>query len=122
MYLKLTKRALGLSPLQNTLRFISDSGLFHVQRQGLSLTLLGRVSEEETEEDQYRNALDSINHEAIFEAVTQIYQFDTISEAYLHAVIDAILFIETSSDGRSIHSVGSAGSLQDYFSKNEQGK
>ncbi|MCJ7771184.1 hypothetical protein MUP37_06390 [Candidatus Bathyarchaeota archaeon] len=64
--------------------------------------LLERVSEEETEEDQYRNALSAINHKAILEAVSRIHQDDTIPRAYLDAVIDVILFIETSSDRENV--------------------
>ena len=76
---------------------------------------LGFGSEEETEEEQYRNALSAINHKAILETVSSIHQDDTISRTYLNAVIDAILFIETSSDRESVRSVNSVGSLEGYF-------
>jgi len=60
----------------------------------LSEILLERVSEEETEEDQYRNALSAINHKAIFDAVTRLERgFDDNSRARLGAVIDAILLV-----------------------------
>jgi hypothetical protein len=37
---------------------------------------LKRISREETEKDQYRNALNAINHGAILEAVSRIHQED----------------------------------------------
>jgi hypothetical protein len=76
---------------------------------------LGYGSEQETEEEQYRNTLNAVNHKAILEAVSRIHQDDTMSETYLNAVIDAILFIETSSDRESVRSVSSVDSLEDYF-------
>ncbi|MCJ7760167.1 hypothetical protein MUP59_03375 [Candidatus Bathyarchaeota archaeon] len=76
---------------------------------------LGYESEQETEEEQYRNTLNAVNHKAILEAVSRIHQDDTMSETYLNTVIDAILFIETSSNKEIARSVSSVDSLEDYF-------
>jgi hypothetical protein len=82
---------------------------------GMSEIPLGYGSEQETEEEQYRNTLNVVNHKAILEAISRIHQDDTMSETYLNAVVDAILFIETSSDRESVRSVSSVDSLEDYF-------
>ena len=83
----------------------------------MSEIVLRRVSAEETEEDRFRNALHTINHAAIVEAVEKVHGDEAEPITYLDVIVDSILFIETSSNRKSPSFIEAAGSLEDYLQR-----